>query len=146
MAAGVTIQLKRKAGAFTGTELAAGELGVDTSNDDVYASSDGSTVFQVNAAGAVASVFTRTGAVVAAASDYDASQIDNDSGVSGSFVSDALDALDSGKADASHTHAATDITSGNLAAARFQVNLKAALEAVTQTFNSANTTIDGGTI
>ena len=39
----------------------------------------------------VDSVFTRTGAVVAAASDYDASQVDNDSGVAGAFVSDALD-------------------------------------------------------
>jgi len=41
----------------------------------------------------VASVFTRTGAVTAAASDYDASQIDNDSGVAGAFVDDALDTL-----------------------------------------------------
>jgi len=46
--------------------------------------------------GAVDSVFTRTGAVVAAASDYDASQIDNDSGVAGAFVSDALDTLAAG--------------------------------------------------
>lgn len=43
--------------------------------------------------GAVTSVFTRTGAVVAAASDYDASQVDNDSGVAGAFVDDALDNL-----------------------------------------------------
>ncbi len=43
--------------------------------------------------GAVASVFGRTGAVAAAASDYDASQVDNDSGVSGATVKDALDAL-----------------------------------------------------
>lgn len=41
----------------------------------------------------VDSVFARTGAVVAAASDYDASQIDNDSGVTGAFVDDALDTL-----------------------------------------------------
>lgn len=41
----------------------------------------------------VASVFGRSGSVVAAASDYDASQIDNDSSVSGSFVDDALNAL-----------------------------------------------------
>ncbi len=39
----------------------------------------------------VTSVFGRQGAVVAAASDYDASQVDNDSGVAGAFVSDALD-------------------------------------------------------
>jgi hypothetical protein len=43
--------------------------------------------------GAVASVFGRTGAVVAAASDYDASEVDNDSGVAGSTVAGALDAL-----------------------------------------------------
>ena len=41
----------------------------------------------------VDSVHGRTGVVAAAASDYDASQIDNDSGVAGAFVSDALDAL-----------------------------------------------------
>ena len=48
--------------------------------------------------GAVASVFGRTGAVAAAAGDYDASQVDNDSGVSGTTVKDALDALASGVA------------------------------------------------
>jgi len=45
--------------------------------------------------GAVDSVFGRTGDVVAASGDYDASQIDNDSGVAGAFVDDALDNLDS---------------------------------------------------
>jgi hypothetical protein len=44
------------------------------------------------------------------------------------------------------TDVASNITSGDMAAARMQVNLKAALEAVSQTFNSTNTTIDGGTI
>lgn len=44
--------------------------------------------------GAVSSVFGRTGAVVAAASDYNASQVDNDSSVTGAFVDDALDQLD----------------------------------------------------
>ncbi len=44
--------------------------------------------------GAVSSVFTRTGAVVAVLSDYDASQVDNDSGVAGATVADALDTLD----------------------------------------------------
>jgi hypothetical protein len=43
--------------------------------------------------GAVTSVFTRVGAVVALASDYDASQIDNDSAVAGAFVDDALNNL-----------------------------------------------------
>lgn len=48
MAAGTTIQHKRKAGAFAGGQLAAGELGVDTTNCRLYGSSDGSTVFLVN--------------------------------------------------------------------------------------------------
>lgn len=42
---------------------------------------------------AVSSVFGRTGPVVAAASDYDASQVDNDSTVAGTFVSGALNTL-----------------------------------------------------
>jgi hypothetical protein len=43
--------------------------------------------------GVVSSVFGRAGAVVAATSDYDASQVDNDSSVSGATVKDALDGL-----------------------------------------------------
>lgn len=44
-------------------------------------------------ANTVTSIFGRTGAVVAAASDYDASQIDNDSVVPGASVKAALDTL-----------------------------------------------------
>lgn len=44
MAAGVTIKIKRKAGAFSNGQLAAGELGLDTTNGVVYFSADGSTV------------------------------------------------------------------------------------------------------
>lgn len=44
----------------------------------------------------VSSVFSRTGTILAAASDYAASQVDNDSGVAGTFVSDALNTLNSG--------------------------------------------------
>lgn len=47
--------------------------------------------------GAVDSFNGRTGAVTPAASDYGASQIANDSGVSGATVAAALDALNSGK-------------------------------------------------
>lgn len=48
----------------------------------------------VNAGAApVDSVFGRTGAVAAQSSDYDASQIDNDSSVSGATVADALNTL-----------------------------------------------------
>lgn len=49
----------------------------------------------------VTSVFGRIGAVVSAEGDYAASQIDNDSGVTGSHVSDALDQLDADKQDES---------------------------------------------
>lgn len=49
--------------------------------------------------GAVESVFGRDGVVVAAASDYDASQIDNDSAVSGTYVKDALNTLNTDKVD-----------------------------------------------
>lgn len=52
---------------------------------------------------AVDSVFTRTGAVVAAASDYDASQVDNDSNIAGAFVDDALNNLDNAAAQARRT-------------------------------------------
>lgn len=58
----------------------------------------------------VQSVHGRTGAVVAAVSDYDASQVDNDSGVTGSTVKDALDWLLANKAALSHTHTSTAIT------------------------------------
>jgi len=50
MAAGVTIKPKRKAGAFTGGELAAGEIGLDTTNRIWYYSADGSTVVTVGGA------------------------------------------------------------------------------------------------
>lgn len=43
--------------------------------------------------GAVTSVFGRVGAVIAALNDYAASLVDNDSGIVGSTVADALDTL-----------------------------------------------------
>jgi hypothetical protein len=49
--------------------------------------------WQAGTVAPVTSVFSRVGAVVAALSDYDASQIDNDSGVAGATVANALDAL-----------------------------------------------------
>jgi hypothetical protein len=48
MAAGATIKHKRKAGAFTGGELAAGEIGVDVSNGDIYFSVNGTTVVHID--------------------------------------------------------------------------------------------------
>ena len=46
------------------------------------------------AGGLVTSVFGRTGAVVATANDYDASEVNNDSGVAGADVGAALDTLE----------------------------------------------------
>lgn len=88
----------------------------------------------------VASVFGRTGAVVAAAGDYAASQVTNDSAVAGTGVSGALNTLNTGKAAATHTHDAADIATGNLAAARMQGNLVAALNA------SAGGTVTNGAL
>lgn len=72
MAAGTTIKLKRKAGAFTGGELAAGELGVDVSNEKVYGSSDGTTVFEVTSTGgSTAGLFDYKGGYNAATNSPD---------------------------------------------------------------------------
>ena len=62
-----------------------------TDNSTLYV--DDGDSWETVASSAVDSVFSRTGSVVAAASDYDASQVDNDSNVSGSFVDDALNTL-----------------------------------------------------
>lgn len=51
MAAGVTFKPKRKAGAFVGGELALGEVGLDTTNDVWYHSTDGSTVQVIGGGG-----------------------------------------------------------------------------------------------
>lgn len=51
-----------------------------------------------------------------------------------------------GAAAASHTHAASDINSGDLATARMQTNVVAAINAGGGTINDADVTIDGGTI
>lgn len=49
---------------------------------------------EIGGAGAVASVFGRTGTVIANTGDYAASEVTNDSGVVGTSVADALDTLD----------------------------------------------------
>ncbi len=51
-----------------------------------------------------------------------------------------------GAAAASHSHTATDITSGDLATARMQTNVVAAVNAGGGTINNVGVTIDGGTI
>ena len=61
------------------------------STDTVWAWDAGTAAWiDTDTKGEVTSVFARTGPVTAAASDYDASQIDNDSDAPGTFVDDAL--------------------------------------------------------
>ncbi len=79
---------------------------------------DGAVWHKADNTDQVSSVFGRQGAVVAQASDYDASQIDNDSSVSGATVKDALETLDSNKAD--KVSGATD---GNFAGLNASGNL-----------------------
>jgi hypothetical protein len=96
--------------------------------------------------GLVQSVFGRVGAVVAAANDYAASQINNDSGVTGTGVAAALNTLNAGKAASSHVHSGADITSGTIPTAAMQTNAAAALQASSGTLSNANLIIDGGSI
>ncbi|MDG3582056.1 tail fiber domain-containing protein [Galbibacter pacificus] len=81
----------------------------------------GSSYVQVGGGGSgdVESVFGRIGNVVAVTGDYDASQITNDSGVSGTNVDDALDWLNSNKintttADSKYLLNTTDTLTGDL--------------------------------
>ena len=57
--------------------------------------------------GAVTSVFGRTGVVIAVAGDYTSSEITNSSSVTGTYVTDALNTLDTGKLS-------TTLTNGNI--------------------------------
>jgi hypothetical protein len=55
MAAGVTIKHKRKAGAFADGDLAVGEIGLDTTNGNIWFSTDGSTVAKLEKRTTIAS-------------------------------------------------------------------------------------------
>jgi hypothetical protein len=83
----------------------------------VTASSVGDDVTVTIAAGAapIDTVFSRTGTVVAEASDYDASLVDNDSTVTGTFVDDALNTLDTDKAESADARFPTTDEKGGLA-------------------------------
>jgi hypothetical protein len=88
---------------------------------------------------AVDSVFGRTGAVAAQASDYDASQVDNDSAnVAGNFVSDALDELNAPPQFHAYHTAATTLSGTTVVSLDTQVR---ALD-VTHTAGNANVQID----
>jgi hypothetical protein len=73
------------------------------------------TVTIAPGAAPIDTVFSRTGTVVAEASDYDASQVDNDSSVTGAFVDDALNTLDTDKAEATDARFPTTDEKGALA-------------------------------
>jgi len=89
---------------------------LDDDSHWVLVDHSGPTYVEITAVGvaAVTSVFTRTGDVGAAAGDYDASEVANDSGVAGTMVSDALDQLDSDVG--THTHTLGDVTDSGSAA------------------------------
>jgi hypothetical protein len=61
MAAGVSIRNKRKAAAFVGGELAAGELGVDTALAGLAYSADGTAVLTVPRHGSTLGVIVHGG-------------------------------------------------------------------------------------
>ncbi len=69
----------------------------------------------------VDSVFGRTGAVVAAASDYDASEVDNDSGIAGATVKDALDELGTVPQEVSATSDTTTASPTDVALASMSI-------------------------
>ncbi len=74
-----------------------GDMYIDLLTGDLYgpktAGAWGALIANFTGPTVITTVFGRIGAIVAAASDYDASQVDNDSGVAGAFVSNALDTL-----------------------------------------------------
>ena len=94
-ASGSTYPVPNNVGDFWWITVAGTIGGVDYEIDDwlVYVDDSPVTWDKIDNTDKVTSIFARTGAVVAAASDYDASQIDNDSAVGGAFVKDALDAI-----------------------------------------------------
>lgn len=82
--------------AANGSSIAGSQVTYDPTTSGLSATTVQAAIDEVvSASGAISGVFGRTGAISAAASDYDASQVDNDSGVSGTYVSDALDTLNS---------------------------------------------------
>jgi len=100
-----------------GAPLTSDVVSFDFVGTGVTASSVGDDVTVTIAAGSapIDTVFSRTGTVVAAPSDYDASQVDNDSTVTGAFVDDALNTLDTDKADTADTRFPTTDEKGALA-------------------------------
>jgi len=103
--ASVTITVKTDA---SGTERILRKVTLTTGQSLIYNSSSGWYIDSVasSGAGAVSSVFARTGVVVAANGDYTASQITNTpaGGIAATTVQAAIDELDSEKSGTGHTH------------------------------------------
>jgi hypothetical protein len=69
-------------------------LDINSIVDGEFLKRDGTTIISAAVgAGAVDSVFGRTGAITATTGDYDSSQVDNDSNVPGASVTEALNEL-----------------------------------------------------
>ena len=103
--ASVTVTVKTDA---RGTERILRKVTLTTGQSLIYNSSSGWYIDSVasSGAGAVSSVFARTGVVVAANGDYTASQITNTpaGGIAATTVQAAIDELDSEKSGTGHTH------------------------------------------
>ena len=103
--ASVTVAVKTDA---SGTERILRKVTLTTGQSLIYNSSSGWYIDSVasSGAGAVSSVFARTGVVVAANGDYTASQITNTpaGGIAATTVQAAIDELDSEKSGTGHTH------------------------------------------
>ena len=99
-ATGIKINLSATAapgvGDDSGDGYAIGSIWLDTTNDNIYMATDvtvgAANWEQISGAGggAVDSVFGRTGAVIAASGDYDATEVSYDSGVPGVWETVAL--------------------------------------------------------
>jgi hypothetical protein len=94
-----------------GDPLTTDVVSFDFVGDGVTAETVGDDVTVTIGGGAapIDTVFSRTGTVIALASDYDASLVDNDSTVAGAFVDDALNTLKTA-GDLNTTHAGSDGT------------------------------------
>lgn len=92
----------------------AGTTNIDGNNDwqvgdSLIFDGNSNTWGKLDGSATVVSVFGRQGTVVAALGDYLASLISNDSTVTGATVKDALDFLETGKANTIHTHEISDV-------------------------------------
>ena len=141
MAAGTLIKIKRKAGAFVGTELAAGELGLDVTNSVIYASVNGSTVFSLSAGGGDA-LQSLTLAQFAATTSSQLAGIISDETGSGALVFGTSPTLTT-------PVIASIVNTGTLTLPTSTDTLvgKATTDALTnKTISASTNTIDGGTI